>query len=51
VVDGYILTRILNKNDRHVEKQQRSVKFDEIDPAWDGNLITELNNRVERETI
>jgi hypothetical protein len=30
VVDGYIMTRILNTNDREVE-------LDVLDSAWDGN--------------
>lgn len=42
VVDDYVMTSILNTNDREVEMQEPIVEIDEVDPAWDISHSTEL---------
>jgi hypothetical protein len=35
VVDGYVMTSILNTNNAEVDLQEPLVELDEVDPAWD----------------
>jgi hypothetical protein len=51
VVDGYVMTSILNANDREVEMQEPLVKLDEVDPAWDISHSTELRPQDQEREI
>jgi len=42
VADVYVMTSILNTNDREVEMQEPLVQLDEVDPAWDISHSTEM---------
>ena len=45
VVDGYVMTSILNTNDTEVELQEPLVELDEVDPAWDKSCSNEFESR------
>jgi hypothetical protein len=51
VVDGYVMTSILNTNDREVEMQEPLVELDEVDPAWDISQSTELRPQDQEREI
>jgi hypothetical protein len=49
VVDGYVMTTILNSNDREVEMQEPLL--DEVDPAWDISHSTLLRPQDQEREI
>jgi len=42
VVEGYVMTSILNTNDTEVDVQEPLVELDEFDSAWDRSCSTEF---------
>jgi hypothetical protein len=46
VVNGYIMTGIINTNNKEVELHEPLVELDEVDPAWDGSCSNEFESRV-----
>jgi hypothetical protein len=42
VVDGYVMTSILNTNDTEVDIQEPVIGLDEVDPVWDRSGGTEF---------
>jgi hypothetical protein len=52
VVDGYVLTSILNTNDTEIEMREPQVGLDEVDLVWDESGATEFETQDrERETL
>ena len=45
VVDGYVMTSILNTNYTEVNVQQPSVELDEVGPAWDRRCSTKFESQ------
>jgi hypothetical protein len=45
VVDGYVMTSVLNTNDTEVDTQEKLVEVDEVDPAWDRNCSTDFESQ------
>jgi hypothetical protein len=45
VVDGCVMTSILNTNDTEVDMQEQLVELCEVDPAWDRSCSTELESQ------
>jgi hypothetical protein len=45
VVDGYVMTSILNTNDEEVELHEPVVELDEVDPAWDESRGNDFESR------
>jgi hypothetical protein len=51
VVDGYVMTSILNTNDTEVEIQEPLLELDEVDPAWDRSHRTEFKSQDREKEI
>ena len=51
VTDGYVMTSILNTNDKEVEMQEPLVELEKIDPTWSGNRITEFRSQDRENNI